>query len=190
MTAATLLLQQQVIEAPRILACWQFWPVASIASVTQCVSENISNAWPDIYAALEARGIATQAVCAAAIATVAIETASTFQPVREAFWFDEDWRRTNLRYYPFYGRGYIQLTWESNYRTYSEALGVDLLDNADLAMDPSVAAKVFAAFFAQSGAAAAAERHDWAECRRLVQGADAGLDRLKSVVRALGLPVA
>src|SRR5690606_34382592 len=40
------------------------------------------------------------------------ETGKTMQPVREAYWLDEDWRRRNLRYYPFYGRGDVQLTWE------------------------------------------------------------------------------
>jgi hypothetical protein len=196
--SSVLLLQQQRLqqglpEQQKVPAtaptCWGFWSADALHTVTQCPMDHVSAAWPAVYAALESKGIASQAVCAAAVATIAIETASTFQPVREAFWLDEDWRRTNLRYYPWYGRGYIQLTWESNYRNYGTLTGVDLLSNADLAMDPDVAAKVFAEFFAQSGAAAAADRHDWAECRRRVQGGSAGLGRLKNIVRDLGLPV-
>ncbi len=55
------------------------------------------------------------AFTAYALATACHETAYTMQPVREAFWLSENWRRTHLRYYPFYGRGYVQLTWKANY---------------------------------------------------------------------------
>jgi hypothetical protein len=48
------------------------------------------------------------------LATTEWETDHTFKPVREAFWKDEAWRQVNLRYYPYYGRGYMQLTWEDN----------------------------------------------------------------------------
>ncbi len=187
--SSLLVLQQQMVPKTPAPTCWDFGTADTMHTVTQCPLDDIAAAWPAIYAALEARGIASQAVCAAAIATIAIETASTFKPVREAFWLDEDWRKTNLRYYPWYGRGYIQLTWETNYTKYGKLLEVDLIGNAELAMDPEVAAKVLAEFLAQSGAAAAADRHDWAECRRLVQGGDDGLPRLKTIVHAFGLPI-
>lgn len=76
------------------------------------------------------------------LATTYHETNKTMQPVREAYWLSEDWRRRNLRYYPWYGRGYVQLTWERNYREMGRLLGVDLLGNLDLAMDPHVAAAI------------------------------------------------
>jgi putative chitinase len=84
------------------------------------------------------------AFAAYALATACHETAYTMQPVREAFWLSENWRRTNLRYYPFYGRGYVQLTWKANYeRADSELeLGGTLNANLDLAMDPDIAAKI------------------------------------------------
>lgn len=44
------------------------------------------------------------------------------------------------KYYPFYGRGYVQLTWEDNYEKYSEILGVDLVKFPDLALDLDTAA--------------------------------------------------
>lgn len=50
-----------------------------------------------------------------ALATSWHETNATMRPVREAYWLSEDWRRRNLRYYPWYGRGYVQLTWRTNY---------------------------------------------------------------------------
>jgi putative chitinase len=76
------------------------------------------------------------------LATTYHETNKTMQPVREAYWLSEDWRRRNLRYYPWYGRGYVQLTWEENYRKMGCLLGVDLVGDLDLAMEPHTAAAI------------------------------------------------
>lgn len=77
------------------------------------------------------------------MATAYHETARKMQPVREAYWLSETWRRNNLRYYPWYGRGDVQLTWEYNYRKVDEVLGLngDLLRNPDLALDPFISAE-------------------------------------------------
>lgn len=74
------------------------------------------------------------------LATVKHETNDTFDPVREAYWLSETWRKKYLRYYPYYGRGYVQLTWLDNYKKYGEILGIDLVNEPDLAMDPDTAA--------------------------------------------------
>jgi putative chitinase len=76
------------------------------------------------------------------LATAWHETKFTMRPVREAFWLTESWRRKNLRYYPYYGRGYVQLTWKRNYEKAGKALGVDLVNYPDKAMDPEIAAKI------------------------------------------------
>lgn len=73
------------------------------------------------------------------LATVEWETAKTFAPVKEAFWKDEDWRRKHLPYFPYYGRGYVQLTWETNYEKYARLLDIDLVGNPDLALNPDTA---------------------------------------------------
>jgi hypothetical protein len=79
-----------------------------------------------------------------ALATASHETNFTMQPVREAYWLSEGWRRTNLRYYPFYGRGYVQLTWKANYERADRELGLGgrLNENLDLALAPDIAAKI------------------------------------------------
>jgi hypothetical protein len=76
------------------------------------------------------------------LATAKWETNATMQPVREAYWLGEDWRRTHLRYYPFYGRGLVQLTWEKNYRRMAMLLGVDLPGHPDLALDLRIAVAI------------------------------------------------
>ncbi len=85
------------------------------------------------------QGIGLPSQMAYVLATTDWETGHTFEPVREAYWKDEDWRRRNLRYYPYYGRGYVQLTWEDNYRKYADILGIDLVKNPDLALEPQTA---------------------------------------------------
>lgn len=80
------------------------------------------------------------------LATVAWETGRTFQPVREGFDASDEWRKKNLRYYPWYGRGYVQLTWQANYEKattwFKRVLGVavDFVANKDLALDPRYSA--------------------------------------------------
>ena len=81
------------------------------------------------------------------LATTWHETGATMQPVREAHWLSEDWRRKNLRYYPHYGRGYVQVTWITNYQWLDAAAAAagltkpgEILANLDLAMRPDIAA--------------------------------------------------
>jgi predicted chitinase len=76
------------------------------------------------------------------LATVEHETAGKFQPVVESFWVDDPVkynRKHHPEYFPWYGRGYIQLTWERNYRKYAELLHIDLVGQPDLALEPAVA---------------------------------------------------
>ncbi len=81
------------------------------------------------------------------LATAWHETGGTMQPVREAHWLSEAWRKKNLRYYPHYGRGYVQITWPKNYEWLDAAstkAGLtkpgEILANLDLAMRPDIAA--------------------------------------------------
>ncbi len=73
------------------------------------------------------------------LATVEWETARTYRPVREAYWRSERWRSRHLKYYPYYGRGFVQLTWKRNYMKYSKLTGLNLIKNPDIALDPNVA---------------------------------------------------
>lgn len=92
---------------------------------------------PQLLAMAQKHGLPLKTQHAYILATTQWETAGTFQPVREAFWLSEEWRKTNLRYYPYYGRGYVQLTWTDNYKKYASILNLPLLDKPDLVMNPS-----------------------------------------------------
>lgn len=78
------------------------------------------------------------------LATAYHETAKKMQPVKEGLSVSDAWRKKNLRYYPWYGRGHVQLTWEENYRKTDQKLGLGgaLVIDPDLALDPKVSAEV------------------------------------------------
>lgn len=79
------------------------------------------------------------AMWAYVLMTVKWETAGTYQPVTE--YGSQKYLRSK-RYYPYIGRGYVQLTWEGNYGVFGMRIGVDLINNPELANDPETAWKV------------------------------------------------
>jgi len=75
-----------------------------------------------------------------AFATAYHETAFTMQPISE---YGSQSYLQSKPYYPYYGRGYVQLTWEDNYRKMGDKIGANLLGaNKDNALEPSIAAEV------------------------------------------------
>lgn len=94
-----------------------------------------------------------------AFATAFHETAFTMQPIKEyggPRYFTKMYdiagdrptlAKANGNVHPgdgakFFGRGYVQLTWRSNYRRAGQRLGIDLESNPDLALKPEYAAKI------------------------------------------------
>ena len=89
------------------------------------------------------------------MATAEWETARTFLPVREGYWkfggkpqedtttsaFQrrEAWRQDTMRYYPYYGRGLVQLTWLRNYEYYAELFLIDVETMRERALNPGYA---------------------------------------------------
>ena len=122
------------------------------------------------------------------LATVKWETAATMQPVREAYWLSENWRRINLRYYPYYGRGLVQITWERNYREMTRLLKArftprfldfDMVKTPDLALDPAVAIAItFEGMFGGLFTGKSLEDYftstqtNWVGARKIINGTD------------------
>ena len=128
------------------------------------------------------QGIGLKAQIAYVLATVDHETAHTFKPVREAYWLkdpDAYLKTHHADYYPYYGRGYVQLTWEGNYKKYGQLVQKDLVGNPDLALDPEVALFVLVHGF-KNGAFTGhkladhvnADKTDFLNARRCINGTD------------------
>jgi hypothetical protein len=171
------------------------WTAEQIVAVTGAPLSHVAENWPRLLRELQAVGQASTASLAAAIGTAAIETVSTFQPVVEAFWLSDAgrwaWYADTSQHAPYsggpnyFGRGFPQITHDYNYRAAGDALGIDLVGNPDLALDPDVSAKIFAWFWSQHDLQTLADASDWATLRQRFQGGTNGLDRLISIVGAL-----
>lgn len=189
-------LQQQQAAGTRVSPLpvdpWLYWSPQTLSGILGSPIQNVLVQWPFVVTALNRLGIDDRPVQIAALATIGVE-AGAFWPVREAYYLGEpepaeSWRRRNLRYYPFFGRGLIQLTWASNYAAYSpmvsDVLGryVDLVTNMDDALLTDVSAAVLALYFVHHtypsgyGIPAAARAGDWQTTRVLVNGGLNGWD--------------
>jgi predicted chitinase len=78
------------------------------------------------------------------LATAFHETAQTMRPIREIGLGEhrEYGKRDPETGCVYYGRGYVQLTWRANYQKLGDRLGVDLVYNPDLALEPPIASKI------------------------------------------------
>lgn len=85
----------------------------------------------------------------------------------------------------FCGRGFVQLTGRDNYRHYGELLDLPLAGQPERACEPSIAARLLAAFLAerQRPIKLALVEGDLARVRRLVNGGRNGLDRFQAAYR-------
>ncbi len=131
-----------------------------------------------------------------ALATAYHETAATMEPIMERggrgyFTAKYDVQGDNparARRYgnttpgdgPRYcGRGYVQLTWKLNYARFEGLLGVPLLDDPNLAMQPDIAAKIMIIGMRDGvftgkrlGDYITTTNADWVGARRVINGVD------------------
>jgi hypothetical protein len=79
----------------------------------------------------------------------------------------------------YYGRGLVQLTWDYNYERMEQILGVDLVSNPDLALQPDIASKIMFEGM-QRGTFTGKKLSnyfgstttDWRNARRIINGTD------------------
>ncbi|TVR06516.1 MAG: hypothetical protein EA395_14125 [Phormidium sp. GEM2.Bin31] len=149
---------------------------------------------PPLIEKLEARGILNQPTLVAALATISVETAG-FQPINEwggNSYFHEMYEgRSDLgNSQPgdgirFHGRGFIQITGRANYQHYGDKLGVPLVDDPELALDPEVASAILVEYFWERSVDQRALAQDWQGVRRAVNGGLNGWDHFWPVVQKL-----
>lgn len=115
------------------------------------------------------------------LATIKWETADTFNPITE---LGSQKYLKSKSYYPYIGRGYVQLTWKSNYIAFGNNLGLDLVRHPELANDHETAWEILEEgmtdlspkdpeftrysledFFTD-------EKQDWVGARRIINGID------------------
>ncbi len=77
------------------------------------------------------------------------------------------------------GRGFVQITGRANYAAMSARLGVDLVQNPDLALDTEIAVEIIFIGMTEGGFTGKAlrdyfnaTREDWRQARRIVNGLD------------------
>jgi len=183
-------------------------PEQIVTACPDAVLGTVAVNWPLIRDALVAEGFSDPATFLAAIATTYVETHIgdfTFKPIKEfggvAYFTanyedDREIARQLGNTQPgdgarYCGRGYIQITGRANYRHYGKALGVPLEDNPDLALEPDVAARIMAAYFAGRGipdranTAIKSAGQDWQPVRRAVNGGLNGYTSFLQVVQLL-----
>lgn len=155
-----------------------------IATAIKCPVASVTSNWPRILQCLEALGIGDDLTQVAALATIAVETGFTFKPIKEFDNKDHTYLKSK-KYYPYFGRGYVQITWDYNYKAYGKLLGIDLVNNPDLALQPDVAAFILAAYFRDKHIDKAAAASDWRRVRTVVNGGLNGFVEFKGCVDRL-----
>lgn len=114
------------------------------------------------------------------LATTKWETDHTMQPIKEAGGLKY---LKSKKYYPWYGRGFVQLTWRYNYEYFrNEVLklfDVDIISNPDNALIPKVAAYImFEGMFRGTFTKKSLNNYfndkttDWIGARRIINGTD------------------
>jgi len=143
-------------------------------------AHDVEATWPLIVAALLEFKIDTLLTEIAAAATIHVETARLWKPINEfgntAYFtklYENNLSLGNVL--PgdgdkFHGRGLIQVTGRDNYRDQGTFFGVDLENNPDLALDPTLSARILARFFARHNVNGPANTQDWRTVRRRVNG--------------------
>ncbi|MEL4897111.1 glycoside hydrolase family 19 protein [Crocosphaera sp. Alani8] len=117
---AEALLKAKSVNEPGAYGVPLWWHGGNKVQVAQAVAKESHN-----------QGISDRNQICYIMATIQHETADTFRPIAE-------YGGSHRRYAPYYGRGYVQLTWKYNYEKYGKMLHLDLVTHPDEVMQPDV----------------------------------------------------
>ena len=124
---------------------------SSIRTLFKRLSQSQVDGLNFLLDAFEQDGKMTVQEMAYMLATAYHETAATMLPIEEygkgrgkryGENIDIDGSRYKGLPHVYYGRGYIQLTWLTNYKKAGDKICVDLVNQPELALNPSYAAQV------------------------------------------------
>lgn len=181
-------------------------PEVTVAVVTKMFPvtpiDNIKRNLPFVLEALKNAGLIDKNMILMALATIRAETEG-FEPINElpsryntspgGHPFDlYDFRKDLGNQGPpdgerYRGRGFVQLTGRANYQRYGQRIGLgnQLLDDPELANEPTLAARLLATFLRDKEKAIreALLADDLRTARRLVNGGSHGLERFTAAFR-------
>ena len=148
----------------------------------------------------------------ALVATVLVETASRFEPIKEfgqeayfrqLYWGNKATRQAlgNISAHDaedYCGRGFIQLTGRNNYEKCGAALNLPLLSQPELLLQPEPSARACVWFWQAHGLTdlcnqvrqykdTAARERVWRHVRKVINGGDNGLFVFMAHLEALGV---
>lgn len=140
--------------------------------------EAILNEW-------QARGLTDKRQLGYILGTVYWETAKTMQPIEEyGKGKGRKYGRPAANGKVFYGRGFVQLTWDYNYKKLGKLLGYDLYNKPELALNMRIATLIlFEGMLTATSAKGdftgkslemyfSKTKEDWVNARRVVNGLD------------------
>lgn len=186
---------KQLIQAKTIPNCnplLEMLGPGQVAEILDCPLSDLEAYLPGVLQAFHQRQLLNRPTLIAAIATIGVETGG-FRPIHE--WGDDDYFTRMYEYRDdlgntqpgdgarYHGRGFVQITGRANYREYGQKLGCQLEENPDLALDPKTAAEILALYFYDRGVDQAAQKSDWEQVRRLVNGGLNGWDEFINFVK-------
>ena len=82
---------------------------------------------------------------------------------------------------PYFGRGLIQLTGKSNYKTYGDIIGVDLIRDGDKALVPKNSYNIASAYFKRRKVYQYANDENFPMARQSVKGSSTGWEKAKKI---------
>ncbi|WP_407977003.1 glycoside hydrolase family 19 protein [Brucella pseudogrignonensis] len=110
------------------------------------------------------------------LATAYHETAKTMKPINEIG--SEKYLRSK-KYWPYIGRGYVQITWKNNYEKAGRILGIDFVSKPELLLQPKYAAPIIIAGVVEGWFTGkklsdyiTLQKSDFKNARRVVNGTD------------------
>lgn len=129
---------------------------------------------PYIIEALKKQNILNPNNLAYALATINHETGGTFRPIEEYGGRNQAKKLGYSGGENYYGRGYIQLTHDYNYKDIGKKIGLGdkLYTNPELALRPDIAADILATFMKDRGVTQYTEKGDFVGARKPINGID------------------
>ncbi|MDI9355378.1 MAG: hypothetical protein QM532_04440 [Cyanobium sp. MAG06] len=131
----------------------------------------VANIYDKVYKTFERFGFTLRKninmdnVMVSVMATIRVESGRPFLGVKEL-------GGETQRYAPYFGRGYIQLTWDYNYKLFSQLIFRDdrMFENPDLALNEETSIEIVVLYFIMANLLGFATMEDDEAVRRGVNG--------------------